>query len=317
MSDATRPLGIVADAFCKEHNTGPGHPEQAARYDAVLQGLHTEGILEAAVRIEPLPPERTHLARVHTHAYLDLAKSEIDAGDLQLSTGDTAVSPHSWEAALRAAGSALAGVDSVLTGRVRRAFCVVRPPGHHASPNCGMGFCILNNVALAARHAQAVHGVKRVLIVDWDVHHGNGTQDAFNADPSVFFFSTHQSPWYPGTGAAAEIGSGEGRGATLNCPLPAGSGRKEIFDAFERQLVPAMGRFRPELVLISAGFDSRQNDPLGQFTLVDKDFRDLTDLMVQMAEEYCGGRVLSVLEGGYNLTGLASAAAAHARALHG
>ena len=315
MADAKRPLAIVADAFCKEHNTGPGHPEQAARFDAVLQGLQAEGLLDSALRIQPIATQSAQLERVHTRAYLELAKSEIESGEDQLSTGDTTIGPHSWEAALRAAGSVLAGVDTVLTGKAARAFCVVRPPGHHASPDRGMGFCILNNVALAARHAQAVHGVGRVLIVDWDVHHGNGTQDAFYSDPSVFFFSTHQSPWYPGTGAAGETGAGGGKGTTLNCPLPAGSGRAEVFAAFEDKLLPAMEAFRPELVLISAGFDSRENDPLGQFTLKDKDFADLTGMMLALAQKHSAGRVVSVLEGGYNLTGLASAAAAHAAAL--
>ncbi|MGV3531451.1 MAG: histone deacetylase family protein, partial [Chthoniobacteraceae bacterium] len=174
MADAKRPLAIVADAFCKEHNTGPGHPEQAARFDAVLQGLQAEGLLDRALRIQPIAPQFAQLERVHTRAYLELAKSEIESGEDQLSTGDTTISPHSWEAALRAAGSVLAGVDAVLTGKAARAFCVVRPPGHHASPDRGMGFCILNNVAIAARHAQAAQGIGRVLIVDWDVHHGNG-----------------------------------------------------------------------------------------------------------------------------------------------
>ena len=226
MPEAIPSLRLVADAFCKEHNTGAGHPEQAARFDAVLQGLQAEGVVDAALRIQPLTSERAHLTRVHTDAYLNLVKAEIEGGGDQLSTGDTTISAHSWDAALRAAGSALAGVDAVLTGKVARAFCVVRPPGHHASSDRGMGFCILNNVAIAARHAQAAHGIERVLIVDWDVHHGNGTQDIFYTDPSVFFFSTHQSPWYPGTGAANETGAGEGKGNRVlwSCQPPARPG---------------------------------------------------------------------------------------------
>jgi acetoin utilization deacetylase AcuC-like enzyme len=234
-----------------------------------------------------------------------------------LSTGDTDITPNSWEVAVRAAGGALSAVDAVLTGRVRNAFCAVRPPGHHANAGRGMGFCLLNNVALAARYAQCKHGVARVAIVDWDVHHGNGTQDIFYRDGSVFFFSSHQWPLYPGTGRADETGDGAGAGTTMNFPFPAGSGRREILGAVENALIPAMDRFRPELVLISAGFDSREGDLLGRFTLTDQDFTDLTLAVMGIADRHAGGRVVSLLEGGYSLDGLASAAAAHVAALLG
>jgi acetoin utilization deacetylase AcuC-like enzyme len=315
MPDAKLPVGLFADPFCKEHDSGVGHPESPLRFDAVLRGLDEAGLLPQLLRLEPRKVSREELLRVHTAAYLGRAEREIVSGIDQLSTGDTNVGPHSWEAAQRAAGSALAAVDEVMAGKIARAFCVVRPPGHHATPDRGMGFCVLNNVALAARHAQKQHGVGRVLIVDWDVHHGNGTQDAFYSDGSVFFFSTHQWPLYRGTGSADEIGAGEGTGTTLNCPLPAGSGRTEIFEAFEKKFLPAVEKFRPEFVLISAGFDSRINDPLGQFTLGDRDFADLTRMMRGVAERHAQGRLVSLLEGGYNLQGLASAAAAHVSAL--
>jgi acetoin utilization deacetylase AcuC-like enzyme len=198
-----------------------------------------------------------------------------------------------------------------MTGKLRNAFCAVRPPGHHARPAQGMGFCLFNNIAIAARYAQRKHGAAKVLIADWDVHHGNGTQDIFYEDGSVLFFSTHQSPWYPFTGHIDETGAGKGRGCTLNAPLPAGSGMKEIGGAFKERLLPAAEKFKPDLVMISAGFDSRVDDPLGRFTLGDDDFVALTKLLMKFADEYCQGRLVSVLEGGYNLAGLASAVSAH------
>jgi acetoin utilization deacetylase AcuC-like enzyme len=206
-------------------------------------------------------------------------------------------------------------VDAVFKKKAANAFAAVRPPGHHARPNQGMGFCIFNNVAIAARYAQRKYGIERVMIADWDVHHGNGTQDIFYEDGSVFFFSTHQSPWYPGTGNAQETGEGAGAGRTMNCPFPRGSGRPEILGVFQERLIRAAAGFQPDLVLISAGFDSRLGDPLGQFTLTDRDFTDLTNVMLEIADQHCGGRLVSVLEGGYDLRGLASAATAHVQAL--
>jgi acetoin utilization deacetylase AcuC-like enzyme len=306
---------LLTDPVCREHDPGPGHPESQRRYDAVIAGLRVAGLDE---ELTPLPARemtREDLLLAHTADYLDLAEREIRDGESQLSTGDTSVSRASWDAARRAAGCALGAVDAVMDGRAANAFCAVRPPGHHATANRGMGFCVLNNVALAARHAQRRHGVRRVLIIDWDVHHGNGTQDIFYDDASVFFFSTHQWPLYPGTGRASETGSGAGRGMTLNCPLPAGSGHAEIFDAFENKLLPAADALRPELVLLSAGFDSRIGDPLGNFMLTDSDFADLTRLALGIARKHAGGRLVSMLEGGYNLGGLASAVGAHVSAL--
>jgi acetoin utilization deacetylase AcuC-like enzyme len=306
---------LMADPVFREHLQGRRHPECPERFDAVMEGLADAGRISRMMRVEARAASQEDLTLCHTPEYLRIALEDVASGRPYLSTGDTEITRNSWSVAACAAGGVLAAVDAVMTGAAQNAFCAVRPPGHHATASRGMGFCLLNNVALAARHAQRRHGVERVLIVDWDVHHGNGTQEIFYQDPSVFFFSSHQWPLYPGTGRADETGDGPGAGTTMNFPLPAGSGRKQIFAAVEGSLVPAAERFRPGLVLISAGFDSRVGDPLGGFTLQDRDFADLTRVVMGIAERHADGRVVSVLEGGYGLTGLKSAAAAHVEAL--
>ena len=302
---------LIADPISKKHLTPPRHPEQPARFDAALSG--TNGL--ELQRLEARQALDQEIELCHTTRYVDLVKRELGAGFGELSTGDTHVCPASLEVALYAAGAVLNAVDAVFTRVADNAFCIVRPPGHHATPDRGMGFCIFNNVAIGARYAQEKYGAERVLIADWDVHHGNGTQDIFYADPSVFFFSTHQYPWYPGTGAASETGEGAGLGSTLNCPFPAGSGRDQIVGAFRQQLAPAADRFKPDLVILSAGFDSRAGDPLGDFLLTDDDFAELTAVMLEIAGKYAGGRLVSVLEGGYDLNGLAAGVRAHVQAL--
>lgn len=313
----TGSTGLVFESVFLQHDPGPGHPESPDRYRALKKAL-SQGAL--AGRLKHLPgraatEEDLHLC--HTRPYLATVRHDIARHSPALSTGDTGLCGRSLEVALQAAGAALTAVDAVMTGQVSNAFAAVRPPGHHATAARGMGFCIFNNVALAARHARKVHGVDRVLIVDWDVHHGNGTQDIFYEDPGVFFFSTHQAPWYPGTGAADEVGAGSGKGTTINCPFHAGAGHAEILGAFRRKLVPAMQTYKPGLVIISAGFDSRKGDPLGRFLLKDDDFRELTRLMLDIARDSAGGRVVSVLEGGYSLAGLAAGVTAHVEALLG
>ncbi len=308
---------LVADPLYREHLAGREHPERPERFDAVLDGLRQAGLLDRLTRLERRAATPEELLLCHTREYLKTAKHDVAAGYPYLSTGDTDVTPNSWEIALLAAGGVLNAVDAVLAGEARNAFCLVRPPGHHATPNRGMGFCLVNNIAMGARYAQRQYGVERVLIVDWDVHHGNGTQDIFYSDASVLYFSTHQWPLYPGTGRADETGEGPGVGTTMNFPFPAGSGRKEILGAIQNSWVAAMSKFRPDLVLISAGFDSRVDDLLGNFTLTDHDFADLTDIMLEVADRYAGGRLVSVLEGGYNLSGLGLASAAHVEALCG
>jgi acetoin utilization deacetylase AcuC-like enzyme len=307
--------GLVADPICKVHDTGWGHPEATSRYDAAFRALCTRGAIEHLEKIPCRAALDEELELCHEPYYVKLVQAEVAAGAATLSTGDADICLHSMEAARYAVGGVLNAVDAVVTGRVKNAFCLVRPPGHHATTERGMGFCLFNNAALAARHAQRRHGLGRVLIVDWDVHHGNGTQDIFYTDDSVFYFSTHQAPWYPGTGAPEETGSGRGLGFNLNCPCPAGAGRDEILPAFTDRLLPLMSTFRPELVIISAGFDSRVDDPLGNLKLTDDDFVELTHLMLALAREHAGGRVVSVLEGGYNLSGLGSAVAHHVQTL--
>lgn len=307
------PTAFLADPVSKLHDTGPGHPESPARFDAALKGLGNLKLTDAGAR----SATDDELALCHSRPYIALARHDVEIGRATLSTGDTDLSPSSFKVALRAAGTCLAAVDLVLQKKASNAFCIVRPPGHHASAARGMGFCLFNNIAIAARYAQRRYGVERVAIADWDVHHGNGTQDIFYSDPSVFFFSTHQSPWYPGTGSADETGEGRAKGQTLNAPFPSGAGREQILAAFRDRWMPRMDEFRPDLVMISAGFDSRLGDPLGQFRLSDADFTELTNLVMEVADKHASGRVVSLLEGGYNPDGLTRAVHAHAEALRG
>ncbi|HLX64097.1 MAG TPA: histone deacetylase [Planctomycetota bacterium] len=310
--------GLLIDRRYENHDPGAGHPERPARISSILAALTKAELTEEKSpnikRIAPRHATADEVRLCHSGDYVRLAETEITRGDKTLSTGDTNVCAASLETAYLATGGVLETVDTLFRGEIANAFCAIRPPGHHATPNRGMGFCVFNNIAIAARYAQKNHGVKRVLIADWDVHHGNGTQDIFYEDGSVFFFSTHQWPLYPGTGRTTDTGAGKGLGFTMNFPLPKGT-RQAVLDAFKDKLVPEMKKFKPELILISAGFDSREGDPLGGFKLTDADFAELTRLMLDMAQEHCSGRLISVLEGGYNLDGLASAAAAHVREL--
>lgn len=315
--EGTISTGLVFAPGCLLHAPPADHPESPGRLSALRQRLDEEGLTGRLHSIAPREANDDDLHLCHTRAYLATVQKDIARRASVLSTGDTHLSPHADTSARAAAGAAMAAVDAVMSGQVRNAFAAVRPPGHHATLSRGMGFCLYNNVAIAARHARRAWGVDRILVVDWDVHHGNGTQDIFYDDPSVFFFSTHQAPWYPGTGWPDETGEGPARGTTLNCPLPAGAGRREILGAFRRKLMPAMEWFRPALVLISAGFDSRRDDPLGLFRLNDADFRELTEIVMEIADRWAQGRLVSVLEGGYHLEGMPRAAAAHVRALAG
>jgi len=308
--------GLLLDPIYREHETAWDHPEAPERIDAVRDGFSAAGLLDRTTRIPPRAATLEEVARAHDPRYVESVLAAIAGGADSLAGGDVSVCRRSGEIALHAAGGVLAATDAVLSGAVDNAFCAVRPPGHHATATRAMGFCIFNNVAIAARHAQAIHGVERVAILDWDVHHGNGTQDIFSADGSVLFCSTHQSPWYPGTGAADERGEDAGLGLTINRPFRAGAGMAEIGGAFRNEFLPAVRKFAPQLILISAGFDSRLGDPLGEFRLTDEDFATLTREVLETTATL-DARLVSVLEGGYSLPGLASAASAHLRVLVG
>ena len=307
--------GFVLEDIYYGHETGDHHPECKQRLDSVKRALKHPDLEGRLKRVKARAANDDEILLCHTSAYLELVKKEIGSGAMCLSTGDTDVCESTLEAARYAAGGVLCAVDEVISGRLQNVLCAPRPPGHHANAAHGMGFCVFNNIALGARYAQKKHGLGKVLIVDWDVHHGNGTQDIFYEDGSVLFFSTHQHPWYPGTGWAEEIGKGKGRHTTINCPFPAGAGKNLILGAMREKLLPAARTFKPELLMISAGFDSREGDPLGRFVLSDVDFANATKMLCELAEEFCEGRVVSTLEGGYNLEGLEKGVAAHLKAL--
>lgn len=305
------PTALVYDGICKSHLTGPDAPERPQRYDAVLTALSKTAYFSELLPVKARMATDAEIRACHVTTYMSLARREIESGAKKLSTGDTRICRDSLKCAYYAAGSACVAVDAVMSGKAKNSFCLTRPPGHHATADRGMGFCIFNNVGIAARYAQRRYRIGKVLIIDWDVHHGNGTQDIFYEDGTVFFFSTHQSPWYPWTGTVEETGHGQGLGATLNCPMLKGSGRREYLSAFLDRLAPAVDRFKPELILLSAGFDARMGDPLGRMQLTDQDYIDLTGVVMEMARNHAGGRLVSILEGGYSLTGLAAGAAAH------
>ncbi|MGA9548905.1 MAG: histone deacetylase family protein, partial [Rhodomicrobium sp.] len=253
------------------------------------------------------------VARAHPRAYVDqLEKKQPKTDLIALDDGDTIISPGSWEAALRAAGAAIYGVDEVMQGKANNAFCCIRPPGHHAEIAKAMGFCLFNNAAVAAFHAQAVHGAERVAVVDFDLHHGNGTQAIFWHHPSMFYASTHQMPLFPGTGGVTERGE---TGNIVNAPLRAGDGGAEFREAFETVVLPALHRHAPDLLIMSAGFDGHHSDPLGNLNLFEDDYAWVTQKLIDVARERCGGRVVSVLEGGYDLAALGRSVAVHVQTL--
>lgn len=303
---------LVHHPIYKKHDTGVGHPETPMRYEVVMNAL--EGDKDLWKRLIEITPEKASKGLVqaaHTPQHFKRVEGAVEHGMDRLDA-DTTISMQSFDASLFAAGGACAAVDAVMQGEVNNAFVAVRPPGHHATAENAMGFCIFNNVAVAARHAQNQYKqVERVAILDWDVHHGNGTQGIFYDDPSVYFFSMHQYPWYPGSGSRGETGHGRGLGSTMNIPVKASTDAGEQTRMFEGALEDISKKFKPDLIFISAGFDAHLTDPLGQLRLNDQDFASMTRTVKQWAGDVCEGRVVSCLEGGYNLETLGETVRTH------
>ncbi len=302
-------IGFLYDPTVLEHQPPPGHPERPARVRDTIQLLERSGLLDRLTRLPVTPATREQIERVHAARYLDRVERIIAGGGGYLDAGDTVASAGSWRAAITAAGAAIGAVDAVLNGQVGAAFALVRPPGHHATPTEAMGFCILNHAAIAAAHACAAYGLSRVLLIDFDVHHGNGTQDAFYGDPQVLYFSTHQSPAYPGTGRAEEIGAGPGLGYTVNVPLPPHVGDDGFLQAFETVLLPLADRFRPQIVILSGGYDAHWRNSAYVAGIEERmtvtGLARLSALVKQIADAHCPSRLVGILEGGYDLEALA------------
>jgi acetoin utilization deacetylase AcuC-like enzyme len=303
---------VYSDRYL-DHDTGP-HAETAGRLVAVIEMLEAEGLLAGRPLITPTNAPREAVLRVHATEYVDALERFCAAGGGMIDA-DTPVSAASFDVALLAAGGAIRAVDAVLTGEASHAFALVRPPGHHATAPVGMGFCLFNNVAIAARHAQDRYGLDRIAIIDWDVHHGNGTNDIFYDDPTVLFVSVHQYPLYPMSGLAAERGTGAGEGYTLNIPLRRHSGDADYLRVFDELIGPLVLDYRPELILISAGYDAAQDDPLAEMLVSDDGFRRMAERVIGWADACCDGRLVAVLEGGYDFAALARGVAATLRVL--
>ncbi len=305
---------VYTHTACLMHEPGPSHPESPQRLKAVLEVLETPAFRSLEWRDAPMGT-RMQAMLVHDQDYVDqIADIAPDSGRVALDGGDTVMSPGSWEAVMRCIGAACAGVDAVMAGEADNVFCATRPCGHHAEPDRAMGFCIFNQAAIAAVHALQAHGLQRVAVVDFDVHHGNGTQAAFFARPELFYASSHQSPLYPGTGDRSERGVS---GNIVNVPLPPGCGSQLFRERIERDMLPALRAFKPDFIIISAGFDAHRLDPLAGMNLEDDDFHWVTEKLMRIADEVCEGRIVSILEGGYSGEGLMGGAAAHVKALMG
>jgi len=308
--------GFVYDDLYLNHNTGSHHPERAQRLTAIIKALKGAGLLDKLFHIEPVPAKRNIVEMCHEPGYIDRFQNAVERSVPFLDTPECPLSPATFEAAICATGGILAGIDNVMQGNIKNCFCAVRPPGHHAERSKAMGFCYFNNIAIAAKYLQKQYSIERIAIIDWDVHHGNGTQHAFEQDPGVFYISFHQNPYtcYPGTGKASEIGTGKGQGYTLNFPMAPGAGNQDYFEAMET-VEQKMENFRPEFVLISAGFDAHADDPLAHINLTTKGYEEMTRKVKGVAEDHSEGRVVSMLEGGYNLQALGESVKTHIQVL--
>jgi len=309
------PTGLVYDDIYLEHKTTEGHPEAPQRLVAIVDRLKAKGLYPQLFKLSPRPVSSEWLTMVHSPEYIQRVRRSCEEGAGYLDSMDVPISPKSYEAALAAVGGVLRAIDAVMEKKVTNAFCAIRPPGHHALKDMAKGFCIFNNVAIGTCYVQKKHGLLRILIVDWDVHHGNGTQATFYNDPSVLYFSVHQYPFYPGTGSETEKGSGKGFNYNINVPLPAGSGDADYVRVFNEKLEPAAFAFSPDFVLISAGFDAHKDDLLGSMKVTAQGFAELTQIVKAIAEKYCEGRLVSILEGGYHPDGLAASVEAHIQVL--
>ena len=307
---------IVHHPIYEKHDTGPGHPETPPRYRVVIDALQSDAELWTSLKeITPEKASQGAIQAAHTKEHFKRVEGAFENGLDRLDM-DTTISMQSFDASMFAVGGAIAGVDAVMSGDVKNAFVAVRPPGHHATAESTMGFCMFNNVAVAARYAQNRYPeIDSVAIIDWDVHHGNGTQGIFYTDPSVFFFSMHQYPWYPGTGSRGETGHGKGLGTTMNLPVRAFTKAVDQNAAFEGAIAEMSAKMKPDLIFISAGFDAHLTDPLGQLQLEDPDYVAMTRTIMQWADEACGGRIVSCMEGGYNLQTLGETVRTHVATL--
>ena len=313
MSKKTRKVGIHYDAIHENHDTGPDHPESAERYRVLIAAL--DKLPKRFQRLEGRDAEVSELLLAHCHNYHDMVYEDVETFAQKLRTGDTAICEESYDIARLATGAVLEACDAVMRGDIASAFCAIRPPGHHATTNQGMGFCIFNHVAIAARYLQQKHGLKKIAIIDWDVHHGNGTEEIFIQDPSVLYVSLHEKDNYPYTGHTNETGIGAGKGFNLNIPLLGNSDGESALAEWDARITPAIDDFKPDFILISAGFDARIDDPIGGLCWTDETFQKMTERCVMHANKHCGGKIVSALEGGYNPAGMASAAVAHVKSL--